>query len=214
MPSKVARYLRELGIVRKLALGTHLTVAFDRESDSCCLVMLHKVPHMRSLLGHQSGLAIVCAFAAGSLAFAQGARLLRPSRIAKSAHTLHVQPALAGFRINEPTEGAVKRLGAPLEMEKLGSGPDAPVSYTSAKTGITLIASPDEGVGIILVTSRNAGALDEIRVGDPRGKLLARWGPPAAGDKANALWLAGLYVITVTLDGSGHVVRLGIGLGQ
>jgi hypothetical protein len=157
---------------------------------------------------------MVSALAAMSPAFAQGARILRPSRIAESAHNVQVQPALAGFRINEPTEGALKRLDGPLKVEKLGGSEDAPVSYTSVGTGITLIASRAEGVGIILVTSRKAGVLDRIRVGDPREKVAARWGPAAAGDKANGLWLAGLYVITVTFDGTGHVARLGIGLGM
>jgi len=158
-------------------------------------------------------LVTVWALSAAPTASGQRAGILRPSRVADSARTVSVQPALAGFRIGEPAAGAITRLGAPLRVDTLGSGPDAPLSFANLATGITLIVSRDEGVGIILLTSRQAGALDSIRVGDARGSVLARWGPPVAGSKAAGLWFAGAYVITVAFDGSQRVTRLGIGVG-
>ena len=148
------------------------------------------------------------------MAQAQGAAIVRPSVVAKSSHSLQIDPSLAGFRLGEKTAKALALLGAPLTTEKVNEGPDAIISYTNDKTGITILATKLEGVGIILVTSRDAGALDTVRVGDTHESVVARWGPPAAGDASEALWLAGKYVITVKFDDKGHVSRLGIGYGM
>jgi hypothetical protein len=159
-------------------------------------------------------LAASCLVAIASPAPAQGARILRPSTIADSSRTLQLEPAFAGFRIGEPAPGAIERLGAPLTVDTLGTGFSAPRSYANLATGINLIVTDVEGVGIILVTHREAGPLDSIRVGDLRTTVLARWGPPAAGGEAGGLWLAGDYVVAVSFDEEGRVARLGIGLGQ
>jgi hypothetical protein len=158
-------------------------------------------------------LSLVCALAAPQLVSAQGARILRPSRIADSSRVVSAQPTLAGFRIGEPTPGALARLGPTLKADTLGSDPDSPVSYTNPTTGVTLYATVADGVGIVMVTRREAGALAGVRVGDSRASVVARWGPPAAGGHVGGLWLAGDYVITLGFDDSGRVARLGIGLG-
>ena len=154
-------------------------------------------------------LVIGCALASPLSASAQGARILRPQSVADSARTLQVKPTLAGFRIGEPTTVALKRLGTALKVDTIGSGM---VSYTNLESGINLIATDAEGVGIILLTRREAGALDSIRIGDSRETVLARWGPAAAGGAPSGLWLAGEYIIAVKFDESGHVIQLGMGL--
>jgi hypothetical protein len=145
--------------------------------------------------------------------FAQGVGILRPSQVAGSARTLTIKPTLAGFRLGEPEDGAVARLGGPLKVETLGSGPEAPVSYTNVAKGITLIASRADGVGIVLVTSRGAGVLDGIRVGDRKEDVVARWSVAGAGGDTDGLWLAGRYVVSVKFDRDGRVARLAIGFG-
>ena len=157
------------------------------------------------------GVVVSFALVVPMLTQAQGAAIARPSIVAKSSHSLVVDPSLAGFRLGEPAANAIARLGRPLTKEIIGEGPDAIVSYANNKTGITILLTPNEGVGIILVTNRNAGALDTIRVGDPYESIVARWGPPAAGGASEALWLAGEYIITVKCDDAGHLSRLGIG---
>ena len=156
-------------------------------------------------------IAGLCSVVIASPVAAQRAFIQRPSIIAPSARTVHVKPILAGFRINESTSTARRRLGAQVVTDSLGSGPDALVSLSNPTTGITVIAGPVDGVGIILVTRRDAGALDGIKVGDRRSAVIARWGPPAAGSESAGLWIAGKWVITVTFDGEGRVARLGIG---
>ncbi len=62
--------------------------------------------------------------------------------------------------------------------------------------------------------SRDAGALDGIRVGDPWSAVRARWGPPAARSEGSALWLAGRYVVGIEYDDVARVTRLVVGIGR
>jgi hypothetical protein len=144
----------------------------------------------------------------------QGAGILRPSSVSKRSHELSIDPSLAGIRIGDNLKTALKKIGKPLVRETLGNATDAPVSYTNQSTGISVIATNAEGVGVILVTARNAGELDGIRVGDLYKTVAGKWGPPASGNNRNSLWLAGRYVISVTFDGNARVSRLGIGIGM
>lgn len=156
----------------------------------------------------------LCLVAAAAGASAQGAGISLPTTIADSSHSLSVQPSLAGFTIGEPAAAAIKRLGTPLQVDTLGGGENVQVSYANASTGITIICVGAQGVGIILVTSRAAGALDGVHVGDTRASVVARWGPPAAGGEDSGVWLAGANVIAVSFDESGKVERLGIGAAR
>jgi hypothetical protein len=147
-------------------------------------------------------------------AWAQSAAIVRPSIVSKDSHELSIDPSFAGFRIGENIEKALKKIGKPLVRETLGEANDAPVSYTNKSTGIGIIAARKEGVGVIFVTNRTAGALGGIRIGDSHESVVAKWGVPASGNKRNGLWLAGKYVITITFDEKGRVSRLGIGIGM
>ena len=169
---------------------------------------------MTTLCRCRFAFAVLSALVCAPSTFAQGVGILRPSRIAESARTLTIKPTLAGFRLGESQAGAVARLGGPLKVETLGSGPEAPVSYANAAVGITLIASRADGVGIVFVTSRSGGGLDGIRVGDRKEDVLARWGVAGAGGDTDGLWLAGRYVVSVRFDSDGRVARLGIGFGR
>ena len=157
--------------------------------------------------------AAFCLLPFPTRAIAQGAGILRPSKIADSSRTLSVQPELAGFHIGEATSQALPLLKGPLKVDTLGSDPSSPVAYANPATGITLYGTATEGIGIIMVTSRAAGDLDGIRVGDSLRAVTARWGPPAAGGAHGGLWLAGDYVVTISCDDGIHVTRLGIGVG-
>lgn len=157
-------------------------------------------------------LAAVLGGAGPQVALAQGAGMLRPSQIAPGSRELEVTPALAGFRLGEPSEPAQARLGTPVTIDTLGSGPDAVVSLMNDSTGINLFVSRSQGVGVIMVTRGDAGALDGIRVGDSRAKVVARWGPPAAGGARAGLWSAGTALISAALDDRERVTRLGIGV--
>ncbi len=158
-------------------------------------------------------LAAFSVLALQARASAQGAAIVRPSQIADSSHPLSIQPALAGFRIGQGISDALARLGKPLKVDTLGSGPDSPVSYANLATGITVVGTTAAGVGVILATSRDAGTLDSVRVGDSRASVLKRWGPPAAGSAEGGLWLDGDYVVAVSFDDGARVKRLVIGVG-
>ena len=157
---------------------------------------------------------LLCSFLIANPGFAQAARIVRPTQISKASHSIEVNPTLAGFRIGEPMAEALKKIGSLTKQERLGNSPDSPVSYSNDSKGISIIGGETEGVGIILVVKREAGALDGIRVGDNQLAVKERWGPPAAGGEAGGLWLSGQYVVAVSFDKNGVVTRLGVGLGQ
>lgn len=125
-----------------------------------------------------------------------------------------MDPSLARIRIGDNIEKALKKIGKPLVKETLGEGTDAPISFKNKSTGINIIATHTEGVGVILITSRTAGVLDGIRIGDSYETVIAKWGVPASSNNRNGLWLAGKYVVTLTFDEKGNVSRLGIGIGM
>ena len=120
-------------------------------------------------------------------------------------------PALAGFRLYEAPDGARMRLGGPVTVDTLGSGPGAALAYTNPERGISLVTSRLDGVAIIYVTKREAGELDGIRVGDTREQVLTRWGKPSRAGGPNGLWLVDDWVISVELGEGERVVRLGVG---
>ena len=147
-------------------------------------------------------------------AWAQGATIVRPSRVSKESRELKIAPVLAGLRIGDSIEKGIIAIGKPLTKETLGVGENAPISYKSESSGISFVATQAEGIGIIFITYRDAGELDGLRVGDSFKNVLAKWGPPASGNNHNALWLSGKYVITLAFDDSGRISRLGIGVGM
>jgi hypothetical protein len=165
---------------------------------------------LRAVVGF---LAFVACFSLTSprVALAQAAGMLRPNRIAPDSRELTVPTTLAGFRLGEATGPAQARLGTSITADTLGTGPSPVVSLTNRATGIVLFVSRDGGVGVIMVSEREAGDLDGIRVGDTRSTVVAKWGPPAAGGANAGLWLAGTALVSVAFDATGRVTRLGMG---
>lgn len=155
---------------------------------------------------------IVIAFAPSAVA--QRAAILRPTKISKDSSELKLAPSLAGFQIGDSFDSAIARLAGPIKAEILGNGTDSPISCTNADSSISLFGGHGGVVGIIMVSTREAGALDGIRVGDSRDTVMKQWGSPAAGGDKQGLWLAGQYIISVKFDPNGYVSRLGIGFGQ
>jgi hypothetical protein len=115
-------------------------------------------------------------------------------------------PALAGFQLGERMPSVRTRLGAPLRVDTLGKGKDAALSLTNAKTGTTAVVSPIDGLAILYLTRREAGVLDEVRVGDAKSRVLTRWGQPTTVQGASAMWVVGTWVVVVEL-GDGDVVK-------
>lgn len=157
--------------------------------------------------------ASIIAFTPGVLS-AQGASILRPTQISQNAHELTVEPSLAGFQVGESFDTALARLAGPVRTSTLASDTDSPISVTNADASISLFGGLGGTVGIIMVSNRESGALDGIRVGDSRKSVVERWGVPAAGGDKQGLWLAREYIITVQFNPDGYVSRLGIGFGQ
>src|SRR3712207_2505046 len=60
-------------------------------------------------------------------------------------------PTLAGFSLYEPAQTAAARLGAPVAVDTLGSGPNAAVAYTNRERGVSLVTSRLDGVAIVYV---------------------------------------------------------------
>ncbi len=136
--------------------------------------------------------------------------IVRPATIAPHTRTLDIVPAFAGFRLGQPLRIARPLLGLPIHVDTLGSGTDHTLSFQNPETGITLLASWTDGVGAILATKRETGALDGVRVGDRRTNAISRWGSPAAGGADTAVWIAGRWLISASFDRNGRITRLGV----
>ena len=115
-------------------------------------------------------------------------------------------PVLAGFRLGERLPAVRARLGAPLRVDTLGKGAAAALSLTNVATGTTAVVDPTLGLAILYLTRREAGALDQVRVGDAKAAVLGRWGQPTTVNGASALWVVGNWVVVVEL-GTGDVVK-------
>jgi hypothetical protein len=135
---------------------------------------------------------------------------VRPSTKAARSRELTVPAAFAGFRLGQPLRIAKPLVGLPLKIDTLSSGAVPTVSLSNSKSGITLVGTWSDGVGVVLATTREAGALDGIRVGDNRDAAIARWGPPAASTGQSAIWLARQWVVSASFDDAGRIARLGI----
>ena len=115
-------------------------------------------------------------------------------------------PALAGFQLGDRLAAVRARLGAPVKVDTLGRGADAALSLTNATSGTTAVVSPEDGLAILYLTRREAGVLDEVRVGDAKAHVLGRWGQPTTVNGASAMWVVGTWVVVVEL-GNGEVVK-------
>ena len=146
--------------------------------------------------------------------FAQDAGISRPAVVSDSTRRLRLTPTLAGFRIGEKMADARARLGTATRVDTLRRQSDPVLSVADQSTGITIIGNRASGVAIVLLSSRDAGNLDSIRVGDERAKVLGRWGPPAASSESSALWLAGRYMVGVEFDDVDRVTRLILGFAR
>lgn len=115
-------------------------------------------------------------------------------------------PALAGFRLGDRLSAVRTRLGTPVRVDTLGRGPQAALSLTNTATGTTAVVDAVHGLAILYLSRREAGALDEVRVGDAKAAVLARWGQPTTVNGPSALWVVGGWVVVVEL-GNGDVVK-------
>lgn len=115
-------------------------------------------------------------------------------------------PALAGYRLGDRLSAVRARLGTPVRIDTLGRGPQAALSLTNTTTGTTAVVDATHGLAILYLTRREAGVLDEVRVGDAKAAVLARWGQPTTVNGASALWVVGGWVVVVEL-GNGDVVK-------
>lgn len=115
-------------------------------------------------------------------------------------------PALAGFQLGERLPAVRARLGSPLRVDTLGKDKDAALSLTNFTTGTSAVVSPVDGLAILYLTRREAGMLDDVRVGDAKARVLGRWGQPTTVNGAAAMWVVGNWVVVVEL-GDGDVVK-------
>ena len=120
-------------------------------------------------------------------------------------------PAFGGYRIGDKLAAVRARIGTPVKVDTMGRGPASALALTNPATGTTAVVDASEGLAILYVTRREAGALDDVRVGDPKASVLARWGQPTTVDGAQAMWVVGRWVIVVELGNGDVVKKLGLG---
>ena len=75
-----------------------------------------------------------------------------------------------------------------------------------------MVYTPRDGAAVIYLLRRDVGDIGGVRMGDSKGAVLGRWGPPSKTDGRNALYVAGTWVVVITFDSAlTHVVGLGLG---
>jgi hypothetical protein len=120
-------------------------------------------------------------------------------------------PAFAGYRLGDKLAAVRARIGAPVKVDTIGKGRAAALALTNPSTGTTAVVDATEGLAILYITRREAGTLDEVRVGDSKATVLARWGQPTTVEGGTAMWVVGRWVIVVELKDGDVVKRLGLG---
>ncbi len=120
-------------------------------------------------------------------------------------------PTVAGVTLGISRAALDSALGPPARVQTLGSGADAPRALSYPALGLSIVFSDLDGVAVIYLLTAEAGAIDEIKVGEDRGRVIGRWGPPSTQEGQSALYIAGKWVVVVRYDGGGHVAQLGLG---
>ncbi len=118
-------------------------------------------------------------------------------------------PPVAGVALGASRTGIKSALGVPTDSQQLG--PDG-WAFNFRTKGVSIVYTALDGAAIIYLLRRDAGDIGGVRVGDNRAAFLGRWGKPSTTDGPNVLYIAGKWVVGITLDTtSTHVVRLGLG---
>jgi hypothetical protein len=118
-------------------------------------------------------------------------------------------PSLAGFSLQQSSADVRSRLGSAVRIDTLGQGADAVVTVTDRALGVTVTSSAAGITGIHLLRPE-AGAIDQVRVGDSRQAILARWGRPTSTMGSTSHWVVGDWAVDVELGRGGRVARLGV----
>jgi hypothetical protein len=115
-------------------------------------------------------------------------------------------PAVAKIALGDTEQHARDVLGMP-ETARMGAG--NVLEYPAR--GLQVIATKADGVSIIRMQMPTAGSIDGIKVGDDVKAVLAKWGPPHAGQDRTALYNAGVWTVAVRLaDKNSKVVDISL----
>lgn len=116
-------------------------------------------------------------------------------------------PPVAGLRLGIGQPEIKSILGPPLIVLAAGDTPEAGVFLHYGPKGIVLGVAPSRGLLLIMLTSRAAGNLGGVAVGDTVQSVVERWGPP----RAEGCYDAGTWTVMLAQDAS-HVHVASIGL--
>lgn len=143
-------------------------------------------------------------------AHAQAIGINPPNVVAPGAHQLTLPAVTFGFRIGESVARARAATPRRVKLDTLAMQPSPLLAMDDTTRGIKLWLTPSDGVGVIVVSKRLAGALLGIRVGDTRLVVLRRLGTPAEERTIGGVWLAGTdRIVNVQWDpGSGQVAKI------
>ena len=96
---------------------------------------------------------------------------------------------------------ALERVNAVLGPPSSVRGDTLKVLLYEAR-GLALVASPTRGVILIRLVTREAGAVDGIRVGDPLSAARARWGAPTEMHDEFQLFDRGVWTVALSCTGT------------
>lgn len=120
-------------------------------------------------------------------------------------------PPLGGFWLGQPMADASVRLGAGSSEAALGAATPWAGVLESEDRSLSLVATQDQGVTMIILRKRDANGLLGVHVGDACGAPQTAWGKSAAHE-SNGLWNFGAWIAQVHCDDGGKIDRLTIGL--
>lgn len=101
-------------------------------------------------------------------------------------------PVIAGVTLGDTEDRARTLLGIPKSAAKMGNS-----DVLDYPTGLQIIANKEDGVSILRLRAPAAGSIDGIRIGDDMRKVLAKWGPPDAGQGNVSLYNAGVWTVEI-----------------
>jgi len=119
-------------------------------------------------------------------------------------------PLVAGVPLGASRSRLDSLLGAPADSQELGNDGWA---FKFAAKGLSIVYTPLDGAAVIYLLSRDAGEIGGVRLGDSKDNVYAHWGEPSTSEGPNSLYIAGKWVVVITVDASGKVVAV-LGLGR
>ncbi len=118
-------------------------------------------------------------------------------------------PPVGGIRVGDTREQVESVLGKPDDVVPSDNGT---VSLEYYERGLTVLLDPKIGVAFIYLVSKSAGDIGEVRLGDTKESVVARWGDPHAVTGNNFMYRTDNWMVVMGTGSDGKLDTLYIGV--